>query len=63
LFFEVMKDILKALVCEPSAGFFDGIAVGYAVNGNGGVFHEVRRLQKRKESRSQRQSYPYENIE
>jgi hypothetical protein len=27
------------LVCQPSASFFDGIAVGNAVNGDGGVFH------------------------
>jgi hypothetical protein len=26
---------------QPGSGFFDGIAVGDAVNGDGGVFHDV----------------------
>jgi hypothetical protein len=58
-----MKNKFKALVCEPSTGFFDGIAIGNTVNGDGGVFHGLRRLQKRKLSRRQRQSYQYENTE
>jgi hypothetical protein len=30
-----------AMICEPNSGFFDGVAVGYAVKGDAGVFHDV----------------------
>ena len=41
LFFEIVENILKTLFGQPGSGFFDGIAVGDAVNGDGGVFHDV----------------------
>ncbi len=41
LFFEVVENILKPLIGQPCTGFFDGIAVGDAVKGDAGVFHDV----------------------
>jgi hypothetical protein len=41
LLFEIVKNILKTLIGQPSSGFFDGVAVGDAVKGDAGVFNEV----------------------
>ena len=32
LFFEIVKDRVQAVIGQPGAGFFDGVAVGNAVN-------------------------------
>jgi hypothetical protein len=34
-----MKDMVIALIGEPSSCFFDSVTVWDAVNNNGGVFH------------------------
>jgi len=39
LLFEIMKLVGKRLPGEPGAGFFDGVAIGNAVNSEDGVFH------------------------
>lgn len=44
LFFEIVKCVCKALICQPSSGFFDRIAIGNTVNldaekGRGWCFH------------------------
>ena len=41
LFFEIVENILKTLIGQPGSGFFDSIAVGNAVEGDAGVFHDV----------------------
>ena len=41
LFFEIVENILKTLIGQPGSGFFDSIAVGNAVKGDAGVFHDV----------------------
>lgn len=41
LFFEIVENILKTLIGQPGAGFFDGIAVGDAVEDDAGVIHVV----------------------
>ena len=63
LLFEIVKCEFKTLISQPSACFFDCVAIGNAVNGNAGVFHGDRCLENLKCLLSQRQSYPYENIE
>jgi hypothetical protein len=39
LFFEIMKNVVYAMVCKPQTGFFDAVAVGNAVNGDSCFAH------------------------